>query len=661
MEKGIKFSNQIYPATKEQIISQAEYIHDSEWENENQEDTKKDQQSINEKLKNRINSSKIALNNSIQNLSATLNSTINQKEQTLLSYVNNNISGLINKVTPGLGLQQTEESQCTIGSDNKITNITNNELAICDTLFRFRYPNEDTQDEDTPDDNTPDDNTQDNETQDDSYAGYIQGYTPGDFNGDTKVGIEDVTAILNVLLSNDSDSFPRPESFSVILTPKNQNNLTIKYLGDQNSVSSVTSKEFKIKFTGINLEEFIINNTTQEEQTTKKTSIKREQSLIEKKLAILDSYQKYNNTSENQNTTTKYGFQFEIIGYTNNNEQYVPADQFISGGTYSVIINNVNDLENIDYQNIQVKLVDKKVVQKQTTGGQIEYVLEDDFNTTTDINITINDPNNLLRLMYPGEGLKIEQVTYLMEAILSNSFINIFSLFGAGYFMYANDNTPINGCPGLIYQAIAKDGKEFRFISYGEYNKVYPFLLSDADLTYIVDHLKNSIIVDEDSADKQITRYNIGASFIKYSDQDLIDAYNGDGIPNLFQSQSTKIINLSNINDIVKVPIYLYDIPHIAVRDNSISYSNEFNGKILTFQSENPQKLWLVNNSGEKIDYIDISNINNDYPIFTLQLKFNPDLNIYRYNNGYFEFDEDVNISFNGRGILNINCRITSI
>jgi len=32
MPEGIKLSNQLYPATEDKILSQAEYIHDSKWE-----------------------------------------------------------------------------------------------------------------------------------------------------------------------------------------------------------------------------------------------------------------------------------------------------------------------------------------------------------------------------------------------------------------------------------------------------------------------------------------------------------------------------------------------------------------------------------------------------------------------------------------------------
>jgi len=31
--KGIKLSNQLYPATEEEILTQAEYINDSKWNN----------------------------------------------------------------------------------------------------------------------------------------------------------------------------------------------------------------------------------------------------------------------------------------------------------------------------------------------------------------------------------------------------------------------------------------------------------------------------------------------------------------------------------------------------------------------------------------------------------------------------------------------------
>lgn len=64
MPEGIKLSNQLYPATAAQILSQAEYIHDSNWNNEqwstNTEigplnGNRKDQQSINAKLLDKAN------------------------------------------------------------------------------------------------------------------------------------------------------------------------------------------------------------------------------------------------------------------------------------------------------------------------------------------------------------------------------------------------------------------------------------------------------------------------------------------------------------------------------------------------------------------------------------------------------------------------------
>lgn len=638
MEKGIKFSNQIYPATEEQIITQAEYIHDSEWENDlNTENNKKDQQSINKKLNDRINSSKEQLTNQITSSADTLQGNINTTKSNLLGYINRNIDGLINKVTPGLGLQQTAISQCTIGeTSNEITEITDSELAVCDTLFRYG----------------------DYSTVDDSYAGSIQGYTPGDFNGDTKVDIRDVTDIIDTLLAN-KDSFPDSGNFSVILTPKNQNNLTIKYLGDQNSESFITSREFKIKLTDFKLKEFVIDDTTQEEQTIVETNIKSGQSLVEKKLAILDSYQKSRNTTKNRdNSIVVNGFQFEIKGYINNNEEYVSADQFMKKGTYSVVLENIDDPENMT-----IKLVGKQIVQKQTTGGQIEYVLEDDFDILTDIDITINDPANLLRLLIPEDGLNISQVTNLIDALLlGDSIINIFSLLGAGYFIYDNNGNPVNGCPGLIYQAIAKDGKIFRFISYGEYNRVYPFLLSEVDLTYIVDHLKNSVITENSEIGRQdFLRHNIGVSFTKLSDQDIIDADNSDGISNIFYDQGTKIVNISNINNIVKIPLYLYDIPNISVRESTVTYNNNFDGKVLSFYLQDSSKFWLVNDIGEEVDQLVFQNINNTCPFIVLKLKFNPDLNIYTYVDGHFELSEDVAISFNGKGVLQLNCNITSI
>lgn len=147
MPEGIKLSNQLYPATDEKILSQAEYIHDSEWT-----ETNKDQQSINQSLKDKISTSETT---SITNLEMGLNA-----------------------VNPGIGLVSTSDANINLDQNGTIESIDPRTLSICNTVYAYQH------------------NDQNN-----TYPGVIKGYVRGDINGDGYANVADVTQLITIILN----------------------------------------------------------------------------------------------------------------------------------------------------------------------------------------------------------------------------------------------------------------------------------------------------------------------------------------------------------------------------------------------------------------------------------------------------------------------------
>ncbi len=703
MAKGIKLSNELYPATSDKVLSQAEYIHDSEWE-----ETKKDQQSINKSL--------------LQN--------IENSEQAAKEYTD---SRLKNNLKAGAGLFKDD-------LDDDSNNIY---MGVHNTVYSFL-------DEDNK-----------------NYPGNIYGGKPirGDINRDNRVNISDVTSLIDILLHGNDGRNPIEPIFLLFdEDDQDQNPITFTFgraiineywIDDNNnrkkqgvSTRGVLGTEFsstKFRFKFINIP---TNNTNNEED-----SINVENTVLENHLKILFKKSDSKNDIEQEQDTepqgTTYKFKLKIDGYYDANQgamcditkSVIVDENYYDNSNHYVIEKTIDYIDNefdleftipsdategskptniilINHHNREFS--DEELLLEQDTDfteppySINDYtILSSGSNVRLEIplyDVAINDPSGILRFPWQGGEtgtlISINDVTKLIDFIISNNWgeEDYYAYFVNDLFRLAdNDGHIIPTCPGLIYQGITSEGSTVYCIAKDYYKTdqvnnlgvLYPLKINEAniDQSSLKEWIQSCVFIDpgksyrsnaeDDVIDAAVEGYLEKPIFRsekyvfvlnKYSKQQLYDAYydiveneNYDTFNNMFFIPSTPsdytTINVQNIDDIIEVPLYIWNftleeddstISELSIDNNlnpPIQYTPDFTNQkfIVSIVNSAANVVQLINQKGENINQVIIKNIITKFPQIILRFKLDKsDLSNYRYINedgGYYTLNDNTFIN----------------
>ena len=593
MARGIKLSNQLYPATQEKILSQAEYIHDENWQGSN-----KDQQSINTYIKNNMQT----LDQKIDDGMLTLDQKIDHRIEVDLK--------------PGSGLFKN------INLEDVIIGIDNTIYGFLDNI-------------------------------DNKYPGCIKGIVRGDVDEDGQVSISDVTAITDMLLEGGSN-------FHTITN--------ILILEDPNiQIGNISSSKFKFNFKDISSSAF--------------GQVSDENTVLENHIVLYDSSMR--STTSDKITT----YVIELTQYYDSNtSQWEP-------------LSNSNPIT------LTVKLTIG-----ETPEQNIMYLYQEDnpdyINVDVPVNIQIEDPDRILRFPNQEDTINVSDISALIDFMFANEWDSegYYTYFqDDSFYLSDNNNNQIPTCPGIVYQGIDKNNKIHYFIS-RDYDtlkensscKLYTIQFDkyNLDSNSLLEWLKSSIIVDSEdqyrsgyNGDINIHRlrpqYYIGYSFEKYTNNQLFyifqqEHFHTDSDSSLqyfrdrFFNPTKKVIEVQNINDVVEIPIYFYDLDlckygeteylNVECDPSEYIYSGDYSnqdidnfhytpefydgGIVANVNFQDLQCVQLVDKQGNPINELKINDIISKYPCITLRLKFNIDnIDDYEYVNedgGYYKLKKDI-------------------
>ena len=629
MPEGIKLSNQLYPATEDKILSQAEYIHDSKWEG-----AKKDQQSINASLK------------------GTIADNINSINEDLTQYINNVTEGGLNAIVPGIGLNLVQRANLSLDSDGRIE-INNNEpdeesgeisgispriLSICPTIYSYQTPNQ-------------------------NYPGVIKGFLRGDVNEDGQVTISDVTELINKILEKDL-----PEEKLVI------NMYSINQEDNFNRLLNITNPNTNIKKVKIKITSFgdIIEGNRSQIASDENTDLENH--------ILIQSYPTRETTSEN-----KY-FKIKILGYYNDIQD--TSDSIITGNIdnnteYTVYITNVNGeytftlqfFVNSEQQDQQDKIL-MDVDIKIDEGA--EYLKFPNQGGSDGSSVNIGDVTALIDYVLKGRNSwQDDYYQYFSED---------------GFFLYDQNNYKIPVSAGIIYQAVdVSNNTRYYFMAKEEdlvsgVNKLYPFRINsyNVDKMDILKWLKSALIVDDDMSLKiTMTKIKFIGNYSQIDDQFVQNLYD-------YLNNHTEEIDFSyfNTKKIVEIPTtntikYLQVFPcfidkiHYDADLNKPVYDPSFvedNTIVVSVDENSPVR--IVNNIGEQVYSMEFNNISSQMNFILIPIVFNnDDLSKYEYidqQGGYYQLKEDVELKIElklGQQIfgnttentLTLNCKAINI
>lgn len=633
MAKGIKLSNELYPATAEKILTQAEYIHDSRWNGNN-----KDQQSINEELQQSIQETSEDIynyvDNSITNLSTNVNSRID------------NLRG-----DKGIEVIDYSFTNTRSGQDS----IRSKTFQLVDSIYNMYDSNKQYSESDC----------------------YVIRYNRarGDFNDDGEVTIADISALTDQLLNDENYGedqelittlvFKDTEDISSLIIGHTQDNTPIPILP-----SGVTGiKTFKIQYKEIKKESDNSNSVS--------VKLQSNQSSLERKITLINSinnYSKYKSSDTSSNRGIK--FNIKILGYytdnivnSNNLVEYNNIKNYTDFECELLIDETTNEYE------ITLNVNNTSILVESITTKYSDILVDADRNWE----LTVADISALIDYLLFGKW--DEDTESLVDYFLLNSYYNIVKLVKQGNNSLVEERIKV--FPGLLYQIMDTDGivKYFAARKNSEYD-LYKISLniSNIDMYSLVDWFKIHPIITTDTTEEQSSEESsseltgmgssiLKVSFDKYDDATIIDAYERDLIEyqsnfepgeygqnmfNLFNSQLIKHIELDNINSIVELPIYLWDLYDATIDsvNDTITYNNNFNNSSFTISIGNTEdsvqdSLSIVDNFGNNVENVNIDNINIKNPKLLLNIKFN-NSNLSHYhvisegNQQYYELINDV-------------------
>lgn len=616
MPQGIKLSNQLYPATGDQILSQAEYIHDSNWQG-----NKKDQQSINAKIKQDIST--------INNNYTTINNKVDQKIDK-------------SKLKAGSGLFRQDNQ-----SNNDII------IGIDNTVYGFL------------------------ENPNNKYPGCIKGIIRGDVNEDGIVNIADVTSLIDMLLSGEG----APDSGSIItniLTINNGNilNSTFPY-----SRFRFSFKTFPVvnNTNSININNTVLENHIQlydiASQGTTTGSSTLNSSQDSGKIAYFEiQLEDYWNSSINEwstlESTVTLTVKLVIGDIPDQNEIYILA----SDGNNSQYINQdlqvsieIEDPDNLLKFPRQGQDSGSNVISIADVTALIDFILQDEWYDqyynyfSSDSLYLLDNENNLIPtcpgVIYQGIDKDGNYRYFIAREYKSTKEESSARLYPIKLDI---NNLDTKSLVDWLRQTIIVDNNQ-------NYPNSQPSNIGKTQIPsqYIIGY--------------SFEKYNNEQLFHIFQQQYFtVDDYNEIGVPNIintFFNPNKQLLEVQSIVGAVEIPIYFYDIDLCKYGDNEylnymghtcdgdtlvINYEDEdlqyfhytpifYDGSIIArLNMDDIKGVKLVDKNNNPIDSeIKLKNPISKYPCITLRFLFdrNPDNFIYvNEDGGYFTLKQDLSL-----------------
>lgn len=627
MPTGIKLSNQLYPATGDQILSQAQYIHDSQWQDDN-----KDQQSINSSIKQQID----GVNGSIDIINDTLGGF-----DTRISNLSNEITNSINALAASRGLKKIPKGG-SIGPT----------FVLNDTVYKFGPLDE-------------------GETN--KYSGFITSSIRGDANGDFNVDINDVVFMVDKLLNKGNG---QENELTIMLDLKNT---PFEVLVGS---SWESYQHFKINLTAYN-----VNNRNSEESII----IRNTDSELEKIIKIYNAaalstikgnvYNSTVNIPENtaeQNQSTEEDeypipiFEIKILGYYNDdpNNQWTNLVNITAADKIRIPHLNNYEIQDDDVLKFEVKGVNQyhfNIIKNNDTEEEISQ----------DISIVCSDPDNIFSFDVDLDGyFSIGDITALIDYLLKGSWVPGYQdLFSSDcLYLFNNESIPVATYPGIVYQMMLDDGsvcylmsKNYNYDS--SYNRLYPIKMGykniDTNSRDLIKWLNNLLIVSDDLEDQQISSSDYSSIRVFVNKKDRILSIDN---PIIIENPpiDSKILNVEQLNSIVTLPIFLYTWDSEAPATTTVPLKQNYSNKQLKITLSDNSNICLVDNLDNEINELYIDNITStEEPICFIKLKIKE--GTYITNQGFLELENPIQLyvyeSVNDsllriRPIRQLNCRI---
>lgn len=588
MPQGIKLSNQLYPATESKILSQAEYIHDSQWEEQ-----KKDQQSINKSLNDRILES----------------------GEDLTSYINSNLVNGINSVTPSIGLKDVTTTSIQTDEDGKITSISPRKLGICDTIYAY----------------------QDNDSNN-SYPGVIKGIIRGDINRDGKVSIQDVTQLINILLKGETNVDP----VTISMELKNPNSTFFDGIQVNNTETIPVNGNIRKVF--VKLKSSTPINTNQ--QDLNNVNVSNDDSEIENyiKLCRISSILKNTNS---QNEGFKY--YINIIGYEDSNQTRTDFNptQAYNDFILEVFPNDVPENNEVIFYKDTSEIGELVNVNIQDPGGLLAFP-----NQGID-GIKIGEVTALINYVLSGKWNDSTFYSYFS----SDNFYLIDNQnnpipVSTGIIYQAVEVTTNNRYYFIAYeQDYTETNNKLYFLQVKVKNIDSEDLLQWLQNTLLVIDESNT----REKYTSYIlfgTFDKLNDNQVKQAVIDLNDNNDSQQWDTIFSEDNiNKILEVQNVSNTIEVPVYFYRPRGIQVltddQDNQVLLYNFPEACTITVSLDEDNPAYFKDNLDNLTKSLTFRNLNVDYPYIVLPITFNTNnLDYYEYNNGFYNLKENVQLHF---------------